>query len=331
MKLLTISIAAYNVEKYLEKTLSSLVVSGSVREYLEVIIVNDGSKDDTKKIAEKYTSAYPDVFKLIDKPNGGYGSTINASIPVAAGTYFKQLDGDDWVETENLESFILFLKKVNSDLVVIPFIKCYETGKNEDADSVPFLENEKEESVSILNQAHSLAMHELAIKTKLLRDNNIRIIENCFYTDNEYTFYPLLYAKTVIKFNHPIYCYRLGRTGQSVSIEGVRKHYKDMAKVANALYSKWASNSHPSCHSLLECALKGVTDSTFTFYLIAGGKEDKKELMAFDKSLKTRYREIYKLTYKTRKIKLLRLSHFVLFNFARRIVLSRREDSDLAC
>ena len=103
-KVLTISIAAYNVEKYLDNTLNSLICNKMDK--LEVIIQNDGSKDSTCEVAKKYVEKYPNVFILNDKKNGGYGSTINASLKMAKGKYFKQLDGDDWFDTSNLDSFI---------------------------------------------------------------------------------------------------------------------------------------------------------------------------------------------------------------------------------
>ena len=98
-KLLTISIAAYNVEKFIKKTLDSLIVDS---DELEVLIVNDGSKDETLKIAKEYEIKYPNIFRAIDKENGGYGSTINTGIIEATGKFFKQLDGDDWFETESI-------------------------------------------------------------------------------------------------------------------------------------------------------------------------------------------------------------------------------------
>lgn len=95
-KILTVSVAAYNVEKTIARTLDSCCADG-VREQLEVIIVNDGSKDGTVDVVRSYCKRYPDTFKLIDKENGGYGSTLNCSIRAATGKYFKPLDGDDWV------------------------------------------------------------------------------------------------------------------------------------------------------------------------------------------------------------------------------------------
>ena len=98
-KLLTISIAAYNVEQYLKKCLDSFI-EPSIMSQLEVLIVNDGSKDSTLEIAREYEKKYPDTFKAIDKPNGGHGSTINTAIENATGKYFKVIDSDDCVITE---------------------------------------------------------------------------------------------------------------------------------------------------------------------------------------------------------------------------------------
>ena len=129
-KNLTISIAAYNVEKYLEKALKSLIIDDIDK--LEVLIVNDGSSDNTKKIAEEYCLKYPKTFKLIDKKNGGYGSTINAGIKAATGKYFKQLDGDDWYDTKNLNKLINDIDKINSDIIYTPFVTYYEENKKQE-------------------------------------------------------------------------------------------------------------------------------------------------------------------------------------------------------
>ena len=107
MKVLTVSIAAYNVEDYLKKCLDSFVDEGNpLMNAVEVIIVSDGSKDNTVSIAKEYQEKYPDTFVLIDKENGGYGSTINASLKKATGKYFKLVDGDDWVNTNDFYAFV---------------------------------------------------------------------------------------------------------------------------------------------------------------------------------------------------------------------------------
>ena len=97
-KILTISIAAYNAEKDIARCLDSLIATGII-EKLDVVIVNDGSVDQTAEIANSYVKKYVNSIRLINKQNGGHGSTINASIKVAKGKYYKILDSDDWVES----------------------------------------------------------------------------------------------------------------------------------------------------------------------------------------------------------------------------------------
>ena len=107
MKLLSFVVPSYNSEKYLNKCVDSLLKGG---EDVEIIIVNDGSKDNTIKIAREYEEKYPSIIKVVDKENGGHGSGINSGLEVATGLYFKCVDSDDWVDEDALKK----LKKLNN-------------------------------------------------------------------------------------------------------------------------------------------------------------------------------------------------------------------------
>ena len=120
-KLLTVSIAAYNVEAYLTETLESLAVP-EILDELEVLVIDDGSTDSTGEIARKYAEKYPGTFHLISKENGGYGSTINRGLTEASGRYFKQLDGDDSF-SEDLADFIRLLRERSEDLIITRVIR----------------------------------------------------------------------------------------------------------------------------------------------------------------------------------------------------------------
>lgn len=121
-KVLTISVASYNTEKYIRKTMDSFIVP-EIMDKMEVLIINDGSSDNTLEIAREYENKYPDTFRAIDKQNGGYGSTINKAIEIARGRYIKTIDGDDWVDKEGLISLIRFLEHTTADVVITNFAR----------------------------------------------------------------------------------------------------------------------------------------------------------------------------------------------------------------
>ena len=107
-KILTISIAAYNVSETIDECLSHFVNCKRLDD-LEILIINDGSTDDTTEKVKKYTDKYPNSFILINKENGGWGSTLNKGMEVATGKYFRQLDGDDYYDEKNVDLLVDYL------------------------------------------------------------------------------------------------------------------------------------------------------------------------------------------------------------------------------
>ena len=91
-KILTIVIPTYNMQDYLHRCLDSLIVPEEQMKHLEVLVVNDGSKDNSSAIAHEYQNKYPDTFRVIDKDNGHYGSCVNAALKIATGKYFRLVD-----------------------------------------------------------------------------------------------------------------------------------------------------------------------------------------------------------------------------------------------
>ena len=128
-KVLTITIPSYNVEKYLKQTLDSFL-SPEILEEVEVLIVDDGSKDRTAEIGKVYERQYPQTFRVISKENGGHGSTINRGIQEAKGTYFKVVDGDDWVDTEDFVKLVKALKNCTAQYVVTNYYEVNEDRKS---------------------------------------------------------------------------------------------------------------------------------------------------------------------------------------------------------
>ena len=322
---LSISIASYNVEQYIEKTVESLTENTKQLSALEIIIVNDGSKDDTSKIAHALQQKYPESIQVIDKENGGYGSTINASLKVARGKYYKLLDGDDWFDPQSINDFINYLTLADADLVISPYFEVRDRNILIDNHSEIKEETAQIDSLNIKNQF--FAMHELAVKTQVLRQINEEIAENCFYTDAEYVFYCVSAAETISRFRNPVYCYRLGIDGQSVSIAGIRKHYKDHPVVADRMlscYQKHLEHGDKTKKEILELCLNNIVYHTFQAYmLLEDPMQHKHELIEFDKSIRERYGDLYYVVNKSRLVRTVRQCKFHFYRLLCRVVLKK--------
>ena len=235
-KILTISVAAYNVEPYLSQTLQSLVGTPYLMNRLEVIVVDDGSTDRTSEIAKKYVELYPDTFVLITKENGGHGSTLNVATHYANGKYFRMLDGDDWYDTQELEKDIRELETIDVDCVITPYHQVYKE-KTVSA-GIQNMEIRKQYNLTELISTQIQNGHmteilapEFAVKTDLLKNNGLCLLEKCMYTDKEYDLFVMLYSHTFMKLPYLIYQYRMGEMGQSVGIDGRKKYLLDTKKV----------------------------------------------------------------------------------------------------
>lgn len=293
-KILSVSVAAYNVAGTLRETLDPFAGS-EVLDQLDIMIVNDGSTDDTAKIAREYADRYPDSFRLIDKENGGWGSTVNAGIQQARGKYFKQLDGDDHFQTENLPAYLALLAGSRADLVISPYVEYDEqTGKVlADKDCNPGCQTGKLYDLSELKE-FSPFMHSIAVRTDCLRDR-VHITEHCFYTDTEFVLKSCNQVQTVEFFDKPIYCYRRASAGQSMSLTGLEKHYQDQTKVITELLDyRDAAVTRPEVRRIFDKLLGGTCFWQYLVLLyIQPTRAHKHYLMAYDAMLKRRAPDYY--------------------------------------
>ena len=323
-KTLSISIAAYNVEEFLKNTLDSLVAP-EIMDDIEVLIIDDGSKDNTAAIGKEFVDKYPNSFKVISKPNGGYGSTINAAIDAATGQYFKTLDGDDWYDTENLVRFVKDLKNMSADLILTPFTMVYEGTGEKQVISMERKYQEKNITFEQLPEAlySKIKMHSVTYKTSILKENNIRIGEHCFYTDIEYISFPIVYVNDVNFLDYSIYQYRIGLEGQSVSDEGFRKHYKDHLRVVDRILEFYTINKENGLSkekaTFLFNILKSLINTQYgIFFKLDNTEQTKHELIAFDTKLKQTNSMLYE-SAKGKRVVLLRKLKFKMFGLIKNL------------
>lgn len=244
-KLLTITIPSYNAERYLAKCLDSLLAKGDFSgafetpdERLEIIVINDGSTDRTAQIAGTYASDYPGIVKLIDKENGGHGSGINTGIKHAAGKYFKVVDADDWVLSENLPLILDCLETETSDVIVTGYRTINEiSGKTQSYTSdlsgtkVPEVLHMDAFSERFEQTPAAFQFHGLCYRTDFYRSLGISMTEKVYYEDQEYAVLPFLKAETICFLPYDLYMYRIGDEQQSVSYKNLDKRLYDMETV----------------------------------------------------------------------------------------------------
>lgn len=232
MKLLSICIPSYNVDQYLDKCLSSLVLPSVLMNSLEIIIINDGSKDTTLEIANGFKNRFPNSVIVIDKPNGHYGSCINAALSIATGKYFKILDADDWYSTDSLELVLNKLADIDADVVYTKFsihIEGSDIVKEQVGLSIPF--DTLIDLNSFIIPRECQEMHGIMYSTHFLKSMGYHQTEGVCYTDTEYVFYPLIIAKTFTALDTSLYQYRVGLKDQSVSILSLSKNFSHFEKI----------------------------------------------------------------------------------------------------
>lgn len=227
MKSLTTVIPTYNMERFLERCLNSLVVSEELMELLEVLVINDGSKDRSSEIAHSFEVKYPETFRVIDKENGNYGSCVNCGLKEAAGKYIKILDADDWFDTKNFEEFLKLLGSLDDDCVMSEMVQVDDDG-NTFTHWKYSLPKEKSFSMAELlkrNQAELMWMHCVAYKTDNLRAINYHQTEGISYTDQEWIFMPMSTCKSIYYFPKVVYRYLVGRNGQTMDPSVLQKNF----------------------------------------------------------------------------------------------------------
>jgi glycosyltransferase involved in cell wall biosynthesis len=315
-KILTISVAAYNLGDMIRENLDSFVKAPKkVLDKIEILVTNDGSTDDTPKIVKEYAKKYPKSIILINQKNQGAGSTVNSGIKHATGKYFKMIDGDDWVETVNLESIINKLEKSDADIILTDMLTYNEAEKRiTDRSGYNIKENDDLEFVDVCN-AIDIQMHNTMFKTEILKKNKIKL-DNGFYTDIEYVLLPLPFVKKIAYFAEPLYVYRIAREGQSMSKASMRKNAKQHELVLKRLideYDKVKKNLSQEVDKYLIDAIGRMANTELRVRLLKEEpKEAKKENIEDFFAWVESYggKEIYKSFLRGRKARILKLTHF---------------------
>lgn len=225
------------MENYLRKCLDSLIVSDENMQLLEVLVINDGSKDSSSSIAHEYESKYPQTIRVIDKENGNYGSCVNRGLKEATGTYVKVLDADDYFDHIVFDDYINYLKRgVDADMIISDFCLVNEAGEVTETYTFSFDTNCVFSLDDIPKEVVKWIWHHgITYRKEILIKINYNQTEGISYTDDEWIFKPIFYVNKTLYYPKMLYYYLRGREGQTFDPNVIKKSLPQMIIVANSL------------------------------------------------------------------------------------------------
>lgn len=223
MKLLTVAIPCYNSQDYMRHAVETALIGC---DDVEIILVDDGSSDNTPEIADELASEYPTIVRVVHQENGGHGSAVNAGLANATGIYFKVLDSDDWFDRESFLKVMDVLRDFAKeghgvDMLLTNYV--YEKPSLHKHKAIRYDGVFPENQVFGWNQvghfkmSQNILMHSVIYRTKMLRDSGLELPKHTFYVDNIFVYNPLPFVKTMYYLNVDLYRYFIGRDDQSVN------------------------------------------------------------------------------------------------------------------
>lgn len=310
MKTLTFLVPCYNVAHCVRRCIDSMLAE-AVLDDIEILLINDGSKDNTLEVLRDYEQRNPEVVRVIDKENGGWGTAINLGIREAKGKYVKEVDADDWVSTENLPAYIAFLKGNDIDYIATDYTEYFKADDHYEHHGYQQEIYNKTMSLNDFWEKHSTAwdfpIHAITYRTQMLQECGLKVGER-YYGDIEYNLYPLPHVKTICVLPLNVTVYFRGSDEQSTSTAGYAKHFRDYAAMSQRITSFFLSvpdSLHPTLRRFIEDTVRGTLVRSYNLMmspLYAGKAEGaKEELKKHDRWLKETSKELYKYCGCTQK------------------------------
>ncbi|MBQ9251676.1 MAG: glycosyltransferase family 2 protein [Clostridia bacterium] len=245
MKLLTLVVPSYNVEGFLRRCVERMVPAGPE---LDVLIVDDGSRDGTPALADQLAEEHPGIVRVIHQENGGHGEGLNQGIREAEGIYLKSVDADDRIDTESLLALMELLRahatpETWADLVVNDYV--YDHLDKESVFQVRynhvFHANRVDtwETCRYFPMWKQFMIHSMCYRVALLREHHYELPKHTFYEDNLYIYQPLPWVKTILYLHRPLYGYTVGQENQSVSQKNILRRMDQNTHMITQMICTW--------------------------------------------------------------------------------------------
>ena len=313
--LVTFAVAAYNAEATLESCLRSFL-HADVLGRIEVLVVSDGSTDRTEKIVKRFVNESPDTFRLLVQENRGHGGALNPAAAAARGKYFRPIDADDWVCTENLPQYIAALAETKADTVVTSYCTVHQkTGKIQEFNcscSQAGYDLMLPELLTVFDQVHTcLTFHGLSYRTDFYRSCGFSLSEKVFYEDQEYASLPFLSVRTVRLVPLLLYRYRIGDANQSVAAHNQVKRIGQIEQVTLRIAHDWNACDYPAPGGR-DFVLRKLATVAVSYHVTAllrnpNRREGCEQSMRFEQTLARVAPDVNRLA--ARKLKTLRFFH----------------------
>jgi glycosyltransferase involved in cell wall biosynthesis len=240
-KVLTVVVPVYKVEQYIDKCLTSLIVEEELMKLLEVLVINDGTPDNSALMAKEYEKKYPQTFRVIDKENGGHGSAWNVGVRDAKGKYIKFLDSDDWFDNDDFCALLKRLQQCDTDVVLCNINKHFvNRGMVEKVKLTNMKEGVSQRIAEYdwLGSGNDTELFDFwyaTYRTSMLQAVQPLFVEKVFYDDAILFIAPVILGETFIYFDLTIYNYLIGRVGQTMNLSAQVAHAKDYIKVSTSM------------------------------------------------------------------------------------------------
>ncbi len=308
-KLITFAVPSYNSEEYMRKCIDSILTGG---EEVEIIIVNDGSKDGTGAIADEYAAKYPTICRAVHQENGGHGEGVNQGMRLAAGLYYKVVDSDDWVDEKALAELLATVRRHRDegtlpDLYITNFI--YDRVCDNESFTRRYVKNMPVgkffgwDDVKPFHGSSVLLMHALMYKVSVLRECGLELPKHTFYVDNIFAYVPLPFVKKMYYLDIDLYHYYIGRADQSVNISSFSKRTDQQNRVmlimANAYDVRGLKKISKPLYKYMLHTLACLMIITITFTVAVPSKEKYAALKELWRSIKAKDKWLHgKLKYR---------------------------------
>lgn len=297
MKYISFVVPCYNSEEYMEKCIKSLLIG---KDDVEIIIIDDGSKDNTGKIADKYQKRYPNIVKAIHQENGGHGEGINVGLKHATGKYFKVVDSDDWLDEDAYKKLLKEIKHIDTDLVVCNYVYTYTDGRSDQV--ISFANVYDEGRVLTWDDIHKFkltqypSLHSMMYKKSVLDKSNIDLPKHVFYEDNLFIYLPLVNTKTIYYLDLDLYRYYIGRADQSVQESQMIKRSSHQVLVSERVCTAYdlTEIENKKLRKLMTRECIFLMTIGVVFSRLAFNKEGEKQYKELWKSVKEKNPKLYR-------------------------------------